>query len=202
MFSLQVATIAKKKQIHQLLDTFPNSLNDLKTQHLRRKNLEEKSLYIPPRKILIDDGGKLYDASSIGQYIPIKLLLKKFLEKTENLEKLQTFMSGLENDVPRMLRHFFQGFQWKKMKTKFPDKYLIPLFLYFDDFSIGNTLGLHSLSNKIGAVYYTIPTSASQVSNSFDNIFTALLFKSNDGGEFGDVAVFDTLLTDLKNIEK
>ena len=71
---------------------------------MRRKNLEYKNLYIPPQKILIDDGEKLNNALSIGQYIPIKLVLTTFLEKTENLEKLQTFMSGLENDDSRMLR--------------------------------------------------------------------------------------------------
>ena len=191
----------KKKEINQLLGTFSNSSKGLKTRYLGKKKLEQKNLYIPPQNIVVDDEEKLSHAPSIGQFITIKLVLKKFFETSDNFEKLQTFMRELENNGPRMLRHFCQGSLWKEIKTKFPEKYLVPLFLYFDDFCVGNTLGSHSSSNKIGAVYYTIPAFAPQFPNNLDNIFTALLFKSNDRGAFGNAAVFDTLINYLKSLE-
>lgn len=54
--------------------------------------------------------------------------------------------------------NFVQGEFWKsKLSEIEPGKFYIPLFMFYDDIEVGNTLGSHSGAHKVGAVYFTVP---------------------------------------------
>lgn len=99
------------------------------------------------------------NVSIYGQSIDIKLVLKKFLESQDNFHILIENMKDMENSTSsRLLKNIYQGSLWQNIKKKLPNELVIPLIMYYDDFECGNSLGPHKTINKIGSVYYIIPT--------------------------------------------
>lgn len=79
-----------------------------------------------------------------------------------------------------IISNFVQSKIWKVKILKNPNKMLFPLFLYYDDFEVNDPLGSHSGSQMLGAVYISIPCLPSELISSLENIFLALLFKTDD----------------------
>lgn len=75
---------------------------------------------------------------------------------------------------------------------------VLPLFLYFDDFTLGNVLGSRAGKSKIGGVYVSIPCWPPQLFSNLDSLFLFALFKSNDRKDFGNKATFATLISELQ----
>ena len=63
---------------------------------------------------------------------------------------------------------------------KFGDKFVLSIFIYYDDFEINNPLGSHAAVNKLGGVYFPTPCLPPEYRARVENIFTAALFNSND----------------------
>lgn len=77
----------------------------------------------------------------------------------------------------------------------------MPLFLYYDDFEAGNSLGAHAGVDKLGGIYTSIPCFPTQYQSSLFAIFHALLFYSKDREEFGNFAVFRPLIEEVQFLE-
>lgn len=80
-------------------------------------------------------------------------------------------MKELQHDF-LSLRNVIQGTLWRsKVATEFGEKFVLPLYVYFDDYEVGNPLGSHAGLNKIGAVYLSIaclpPKRASSIKKYF-----------------------------------
>lgn len=73
--------------------------------------------------------------------------------------------------------------------------------MYYDDFETGNALGSHAGDNKMGGVYVSLPGLPPQYRSSLLTIFNALIFYSKDREEFGNFAVFNPLINELKHLE-
>lgn len=76
--------------------------------------------------------------------------------------------------------NFIQSILWKTKILKNPNKFLLPLLLYYDDFEVNDPLGSHAGNQKLGAVYISIPCLPSEIVSSLENIFLALIFKTDD----------------------
>ncbi|KYM97728.1 hypothetical protein ALC62_11588, partial [Cyphomyrmex costatus] len=79
---------------------------------------------------------------------------------------------------------------WKLQVSYFGNKTVFPIFIYFDDYETGNTLGSHSGKNKLGAVYFSLSSIPQELKSSLTNIYLFALFKSEDRKNFGNAAVF------------
>ncbi|KAK3932754.1 Thymine dioxygenase JBP1 [Frankliniella fusca] len=115
-----------------------------------------------------------------GQFVPINLLLKGFLELNGVLSQILSYMDKLsvENYV---LENVVQGDLWKKkIKPLFQGKLVIPLTFSFDDYDPDNVLGSHADVHKLGAGYLEIPCLPPEFQGSLDNKFLAILFHSSD----------------------
>lgn len=77
----------------------------------------------------------------------------------------------------------------------------MPLILYYDDFETCNPLGSHAGIYKLGAIYFTIASIPPKYASRIENIFLAMLFHSQDRTKFGNRAIFNILLKELKNLE-
>ena len=61
----------------------------------------------------------------------------------------------LEKDT--IVTNVIRGECWKAKKTFFGERYVLPMFLYQDDFETNNALGSHKGFGKVSAVYIVLP---------------------------------------------
>lgn len=76
------------------------------------------------------------------------------------------------------------------------------MILYNDDCEVGNALGAHAGSNKIGTIYYSIPCFPPNIASQFDNIFMAMVYYANDRKLYGNWALFETLVKELNYLSR
>ncbi|EZA59657.1 hypothetical protein X777_16728 [Ooceraea biroi] len=120
-----------------------------------------------PKRIKVHNG---MDVVNIDiQIIPMRPLLTKFLQLPNVFDTIVKYMR--ENENSEELTSGLQCEIWRYLKDQFSEKIVLPLLLYFDDFEINNPLGSHSGINKIGVVYYTIPSIPNDYSSLLENIF-------------------------------
>ena len=108
-------------------------------------------------------------------------------------------MEDLYNDKT-VIRNFIQGNLWNEQRKKFIGKFVIPLFVFIDDFEPGNSLGSHSGCNKIGPAYVSIPCIPPKYYSQLKYIFPVLIAYSDDKKKFGNQMVFQKLINELNHL--
>lgn len=111
------------------------------------------------------------------------------LDTLEYVDKLKVHSSILIN--------FVQCSVWKKKEKDHGTQIVLPIFLFFDDYEVGNVLGNHSGIHKLGAVYISIPCIPPHRQSSLNTIFLALLFHSSDRVKFENNIIFKPLINEL-----
>lgn len=76
------------------------------------------------------------------------------------------------------IKNFGNGLLWQNKISQYNNKFVVPFFLYFDDFEINNAFGSHR-SSLLG-IYYSFPTAPEFLKFKLQNIFIDALFKSKD----------------------
>lgn len=186
------------------------ALTDFKTEHKRFSYFTKEGTYIEPKEMVIGQrlnkvirGGVsiLEPSNCTQQFIPLRNVLKKFFSVEnvviETLEYIKTLKS--EHGV---LRNFIQGTYWKSRVANHNERIVLPLFMFFDDFEIGNALGSHSGIHKLGGVYVSVPCLPPYRSTVLSNIFIALLFHSSDRVKFGNAIIFKPLIDELNFLQE
>lgn len=125
------------------------------------------------------------------QIVPMKLVLRKFFELPNVLE---TIVKSFETSS------FIQGTAWQEIKRQHPDKLVIPLSFFFDDFEANNPLGAHK--QKIGAVYYTITCLPPEFYSKLENWFLAQLHKEADYKKLGNKQIFANFREQLLELQE
>lgn len=192
--------------LNVMFDSLENVLG-LETEWLRTNALETTSCYIHPleynisivEKIRNIDGNPILSRiESNGQYIPMKEVLKEFLQLPEVLTSIMNNVESLKNS--RDYRNIIQSPVWKNIENNFPNKIVFPLLLYFDDVEPYNETGSHSGNQKLGAVYYQIACLPQHLLSSMENTFAAGFFLSKDR-QANISKAFAPMLKDLKDLE-
>lgn len=141
------------------------------TEHRRFAMYRNKGLMIDPQEFEIDA-----ESRAFGMFIPLKWTLKKFLQIPGAMNLLKNHMTQLINTTD-IISNFVQGDFWRrKLSNSDPNKFYVPLFMFFDDIEVGNPLGSHAGKNKLGAVYFTIPGFPTYISSKLSNIITSTIF--------------------------
>jgi len=198
------------KEISSMFDLLLSPFSFIKTEHLRFKAFEEAGVLVKPDMVVI--GQRLNDKLKLGRVIfepksvemsdiPLKQVLKLVLETSNLFITIMNYMKDLENTSDNCICSFTQSPIWLSKLTKHPNKIVLPIFLFFDDFEITNPLGSHSGSQKLGALYISLPCLPPELSSSINYIFLAGLFKSFDRTEFGNVAIFKHIVDQLNFLE-
>lgn len=110
-------------------------------------------------------------------------------------------IKNLKQNTSNSLSSFVQSPIWISKLNKNSNKIVLPIFLFFDDFEITNPLGSHSGSQKLRALYFSLPCLPPELSFSIENIFLAALFKTDDRSEFGNRAIFKHIIDKLNCLE-
>jgi len=165
------------KSVFENIDTTFSKLN---TEYKRMKYYTEKGSYIASQEYVV--GERLNDnrnqntfsiipTNCTAQFIPTRHVLKIFIEIKDILSDTFDYINKIKS-CDTILMNFIQGSLWKnKMKEHDKNQMVLLIFMFFDDYEVGNPLGSHSSIHKLGAVYLTVPIHRQA---SLNNIFLAL----------------------------
>lgn len=195
-----------RELIKNMLSLLKNPFKELKTEYLRFKFFKNSNFFVEVESLhlgekIVDkkvhDQVVLHSMEAHVQYVPIKKTLKLFLEIPNIYKDIQDYVVKLCNRVE--IRNVMQGELWHNIKYNVK-KNILPLYLYFDDFEVGNPLGSHAGKNKIGALYFSLACLPPECSSQLDSIFLALLHYSEYRKVFGNASVFKKVIEDLQDL--
>lgn len=184
---------------------------DFSSEYKRLKLFENAGQYIPPldmklgnRDIYIKDKSHEITLESfpvLGKIIPLRKVFKAIFEKDGVFEATQKNCESIMSS--KTFVNFIQGDLWKKKSSNYTGngKTVFPLFLYFDDYQVGNPLGSHPDKNKLGAVYVTIPCFPQKIFSSLGSLFLFALFYTSDRKHYGNKAIFTKIISELNFLQ-
>lgn len=163
--------------------------------------LEVKELYFEPANFVVSNKTvQTFSSGSVqfenivhnGILMPIKSQLKAFLELPNVFKSIISNQNNIEAESrDNVYSHLCNGQKWQKIKERNPDKMLIPITLYNDDFQVDDCVGSHSGKNSISAFYFQIATLPQHLMSRLSFIFLALLAIAKDlKGETVDPALY------------
>lgn len=126
--------------------------------------------------------------------IPIKLILKKFLELPNVFNSIIEYINECKNNIT-LLTSVYHGELWKSTEFK-QNEFILPIALFFDDFEINNPLGSRKSIHKLGAVYLTLLGLPPQYSSNLNNIFLMQLHNYQDHRILGN-KIFSHLIDEI-----
>ncbi|KAK3918512.1 Enolase [Frankliniella fusca] len=204
--------LAVKNLLDSVLEPFENTLS---TEYKRFKYLRSTGNFIEAEDYIVGDrvDHKFSDTrvtkkrvSVKGKYVPMKKILTKFFDLPGVFIRVKSYVDYLEVEVQSgIISNFMQCKLWKLKSAGYYEcgKFVLPIFLYFDDFECGNPLGPHAGVYKLGAVYFSMPFLPPEFQTVF-NVFLTLLFHASDRSvpEDGNYYVFRKLIDDLNELAK
>lgn len=177
---------------HHMLQSIQKAFENVRTENQFLKYLANSGTYVPPVEIKVmkectkgaiqnkaDNDVMPNDDAITVQVIPVRHVLKKFLELPGMYEITMSYLSDLEKQE-NVLTNIVQGECWKERQKSFDDRIVVPLVVYQDDFETNNPLGSHRGVGKVGGVYIVIPCLPPHLISKIENIFVLLLYKSSD----------------------
>lgn len=194
-----------------VLNFVDNTLKQCNSEYKRIQILKKSGFYIPPIEFLVGTGYNTLKRDCEGNFksqtnnatavlFPLGAMFKKVFEIPGIYESVKSYKQDLEQN-DKIISNFIQSPLWKKKIQNCKSKNdIFPLFLFNDDYETGNCLGSHAGSNKLCGTYVSIPCFPPHL-QSLNTIFQALVFNSNDKKQYGNFAVFRTLIRELGVLE-
>lgn len=166
----------------------------------RRKRLKRVALGLTVDLKRNEHSGKSASQTNVVAYVvPLERVLKKFLELPHVFDTLLQSLSP-ENNITNL---FVNSELWHNLKSLFgEDKTVFPLFVYQDDFEVGNALGSHKGKHRLGGVYASIPCLPPECSSLLQNIFLCQIYHTSSLKRFGIKAVFQNLIKKLNELQE
>jgi len=204
-----VALNCDQEMLFRIADIFNISLNmfdGLSTEFKRLKYFKDNGFYTPPLEYTIEttldfvqknNTVVLEEVKCTGQYVMMAGTLKKILSVPGTFAELMAHYSFLKNSD--VFQNLIQGEIWKDIESSYQGKIVLPLLIYYDDFTHDNPLGPHK--GKIGAVYYTIACLPQNLLAKLENLFLVMLFKADYRQKFGNAKTFAPLIKELIQLE-
>ncbi|CAG9765739.1 unnamed protein product [Ceutorhynchus assimilis] len=190
-----------------IFEKIENCFSFLSTEYKRFKYFNSCGKFIKPIQCPIgtstEESRKQGTVSLIlkerfSVFIPMRAVLKEFLELPSVLDKILDYQNSLVSTKTNedCMLNIVQGDLCKDLRSD-KNKIILPIILYFDDLEVCNPLGSHAGYYKLGSVYYTIATIPPEFSRRLENIFVAQIFHSNDRTQFGNSKVFNCIIDEL-----
>ncbi|XP_034934881.1 uncharacterized protein [Chelonus insularis] len=142
----------------------------------------------------------LTNKQCFAQVVPMRIVLRQFFELPNVYERIISYIKdeSSRNYLPKLYTSLFQGKIWENISNSYGKKVVIPLYLYYDDFEISNTLSSAAGIYKIGAFYFSIASMPPEYSSSIDSVFLAEFIHTMDLKEFGNEKCCRAIVDELK----
>ena len=171
--------------LEQILKLLDNPFQGVETEYKRLKTYKEAGTYISPEphelgeyKVPSPSSGTIQTRTLTAQHIPLRSLLKTFLEVPGIFPKVMEWRDNLKK-ISHSMVDVTHGETWKKNFSS-SDKLMLPVSIYADDFECGNVLGSHSGIHKITGYYCGLLFLPPEFSSKLNCIFTVYLHHSSD----------------------
>lgn len=209
----QFRTMSKKnlkkklpQQYHKLIDESLDKLtisDEIKTEYKRFEYLKKKKNLILPETLIIgeiDDDRKVNHEKILtkkkceAQVIPMRQVLKSILELPNFFKTIIEYIQEEEKITmgEKVYSSIISGSAWDKVRQKYGNKIVIPLYIYYDDFESGDPLSSSAGIHKIGGLYYSFAVLPEKYRSSLENIFLA---------QFCTVTIDRNLVMNILSIE-
>lgn len=142
------------------------------------------------------------EVSLVNNYLiimPIEFQIKAFFETKDILKATLSNTEKIEKSAS--IEHFINGSTWKAIKQKYEEEYVLPVWLYADEFEINDSQSSHSNMHSVCGIYYKFPTIPKAVQSRLCNIFVAAMVKKSDIKEVGMKKLMQALIDRFKEIE-
>lgn len=148
----------------------------------------ETATYIPPLdfKVGSKSNKDLQNNSVVNdnddimiQFIPLRRVLKKFLELPGMFQMIMEYKEELKNEK-KVVSNIFQSPVWAKKEQSLGDKIGLPILLYGDEYGTNNPLGGHQKEGKVGALDIVLPFLPPEFQSKVENILQLALYKNAD----------------------
>lgn len=174
----------------QILEEQSIEFSDFESQKKFKDFLEKKNFFFEPSAFVVsNETVQSFSSGSVqfenivhqGTLMPIRSQLKAFLEMPGVFKSIMSNQNDIEacRDDDRY-SHLCNGQKWKTIKERNPNKIMLPITLYNDDFQVDDCVGAHSGRNSISAFYYQIATLPQYLMSRLSFIFLALLANAKD----------------------
>lgn len=160
-----------------------NAMQNLNSKQKIVSALKKRFIYMEPSQFVINEHtieklGEFESENSHGVIMPIEHTIKCFLELPNVFESIVNNQSRVYRTP--ILKNIIQGKLWSEVKKRYEGKYVIPIYLYNDDFHPDNSTSPHAATGKLGAYYYSFPTLPDYLATNLNTIFLAALVKVSD----------------------
>lgn len=127
-----------------------------------------------------DDSDTAVPENMFGFYIPLKESLKIFLQIPGLFNQILSYRQKLSKPSQIITNILQARLCVQKYTTKFMNNNVLPLYIFYDDLEVGNALGSHAGTNKLGAIYVSIACLPPTMSAKLSSIICSTLFYTSD----------------------
>lgn len=203
-----IATDDTQDNLRDIVSFLNSPFFDNLTEFKRMQLMKKAGFYVAPRKIFIrqriDD--KVINGTIVRvpvkvtiTFVSLRILFKAIFSSPRLFEIAHTYMHQQNHDD--IVYDTIHTSSWKtKQRQFFADKFVIPLYIYYDEFECNNPIGSHTGIHKIGAVYVSLRCFPLEFQSQLSNIFLALLAHYQDIASEGN-EIFRVLVQELIFLE-
>lgn len=130
--------------------------------------------------------------------MPLEFQLRKYLESPLVLE---TILENLAPSQDGYIRSLVDGSVWQQRRANVKSNIVIPLNLFFDDFTTKDTVSPHASGTSILGIYYYVPCLPGYILAKLANILVAGFILSEDRKAFENEDLFGNLVQTLIDLE-
>ena len=185
--ALNINSIECNGDKEKFLELCKNPFKNLRTEHRLLSYLASKNLYSNPSKYILKRTMQyktrkgVTTIESVDEFLvlmSVKYMIKEFLECPGIYEKMMNKMRSLLQDEQN-IHNFVQGQKWRKILMENPGKILIPIFLYNDDFAVGNQQGIKASNHGLSVVNFHFPLLEDWELSKLEFLFPAAFVKAS-----------------------
>lgn len=203
--SSQINTTFNKIKISETMKNFCS-------KYKRKKLFLENSFYVEPQQIPIGFRWEMrfnrdsftYSRKLIQnffQFIPVTKTLTTIF-KNSSFRNLFKDFNISHSCTSGIYKFGCCGDHFQSIKKGFVNETKVLIQLYYDDFEVARVLGSKTIVHKVGAIYFTIVNSPTNLKSNLQNIFLVSLFYVNDlHGDFNLNSILQPIVADIKILE-